>query len=252
MVVVLLSLSGCGADKKTVEALEARVITLEQKVASLQNSGTSTSATGPATTTASATAAAPQGFADVDSTIPTADMINDLTQLKVFEGTANGAFNPTQPVTRGEYVTWLYHGFNAVMPPEKQIRMSPAYKYVQALSNAGFSVGYDNKTFKPDQPLTREEMLAIKQGINGVYTLAADYVEFSDRAQIDKRFYPAINVEYRFNKEGPKGGDINRAFGAIKALKPKEPVLRYEAAATLWQIGYDGTYTAGKALGRDK
>ena len=35
----------------------------------------------------------------------------------------------------------------------------PAYKYVQAFVNAGFAVGYEDKAFKPDQAITREEMI---------------------------------------------------------------------------------------------
>ena len=40
------------------------------------------------------------------------------------------------------------------------------YKYAQALANAGFSVGYVDGTFRPDKPITREEMIAMKVGVD--------------------------------------------------------------------------------------
>jgi hypothetical protein len=195
-------------------------------------------------------------FSDLTKT-PTASLITDLAKLGIF-GDTQGKFFPNRAITRGEYAQWLYKAYNALEPEAKQIRTAPQlapifrdlptthpqYKYIQALANAGYSIGYEDHTFKPDKPLTREEMLGIKVGVDVGKTLEPwrsqmDTVwKFSDGKQVDERFTGYINQDYYVS--GPKGSNIQRAFGSIGALHPKQAVLRYEAAATLWQIGQFG------------
>lgn len=266
LILGLVGLTGCGASqgKTTVDELQAKFDALEKRVTALEGQ---TSSAQPNVTGTPATVAAtsPQAFTDVDASVPAADMINDLAQLKVFNP-ASGEFKPYQPITRGEYIIWLYNAYNAMHPPEKQIRMAPAfkvpftdlkpehpsYKYVQALSNGGFSVGYENKTFKPDQPLTREEMIAIKHGVDGGEMYSDVSIGFADEKLIDPKYHAAIYADRIFVDAKPRGDNILRAFGAIKTFKPKEPVLRNEAAATLWQTDHRGRITADIALGRTK
>ncbi|MCA9788268.1 MAG: S-layer homology domain-containing protein, partial [Cyanobacteria bacterium HKST-UBA05] len=123
------------------------------------------------------------------------------------------------------------------------------YKYVQALSNAGYSVGYEDGTFRPNAALTREEMIGIKVGLDKGKRVQPDrsmmnYVwKFSDGDKVDERFTGYI---YQDNYGGgKKGNNIQRAFGKIGTFKPTQPVLRSEAAATLWQVG---SITAERAL----
>lgn len=213
----------------------------------------------------------PAVFSDVTTDVPTADMINDLAQLKVFEEVGiTGNFEPYKPITRAEYITWLYHAYNAMHPAEKQLRFDPsyvvpysdiqptdpAYKYVQAFGSAGFAVGYDDKTFKPNKTLTREEMIAIKYPVDGG-TNGSKYSSnletlFSDDKLIDHRFHGYVNADEANKDAKPRGNNAQRAFGPIKTFKPKEPVQRFQAAATLWQTDVNNTYHADFALGRKK
>lgn len=209
-------------------------------------------------TTADSAAAesATPSFSDLDET-PTKDMILGLAQLHVFDGVGDH-FYPNKAITRAEYIEWLYKSYNALEPEAKQIRLAPQlaqvfkdtpptypqYKYVQALSNAGFSIGYDDGTFRPDKPLTREEMLAIKIGVDVGKTLPPwrsqmDTVwKFSDGKSVDERYTGFVHQD--FYVSGLHGSNIQRAFGKIGTFRPKQPVLRYEAAATLWQMGQFG------------
>jgi len=259
-VTVMGGVSACNQsnpqDTARIKELEAENLALKQQL-----QPTAAPSTAPATT-AEATPA-PKAFNDVDTDVPTAPTINELAQLKVFEDVGT-EFKPLEPIKRGEYIIWLYKAYNAMHPAEKQIRMAPgykvtftdidakhvAYKYVQAFANAGFSVGYDAKTFKADQPLTREEMIAIKHGVDGGQFYSTTAPHFSDAAQIDKRFLPAVYAD-EIMDDGPHGSNAMRAFGAVKALKPKEPVLRYEAAGTLWQTDHYGKNTADLALKKE-
>ncbi|CAN5547991.1 hypothetical protein BH10CYA1_BH10CYA1_61240 [soil metagenome] len=195
-------------------------------------------------------------FTDLDET-PTKEMILGLAKLHVFDGKTD-KFEPTKAITRGEYAEWLFKAYNALEPEAKQLRLAPQvaqifkdtpstqrqYKYVQALANAGYSIGYDDGTFRPDQPLTREEMLSIKVGLDVGKTLAPwrsqmDNVwKFSDGKAVNERFTGYVHQD--FYVSGPHGSNIQRAFGKIGALRPKQSVLRSEAAATLWQVGQFG------------
>jgi hypothetical protein len=273
MTLTSVSLSGCkNAEQEKLkidyevlkqenERLKSELATLKTQVtASTSQATQNTSATEGAT---SYPAVSPQAFKDVSTDVPTHELINDLALLKVFDGIGT-EFKPFQPITRGEYIIWLYKAYNAQRSPDKQIRLSPAftmpfsdlaeshpaYKYVQAFANAGFSVGYENKTFGPDKPLTREEMIAIKHGVDGGEMYSNIPTEFSDDKLIDKRYHNDVYSEGIFKNDGPKGNNIMRAFGPVKTFKPKEKVLRYEAAATLWQTDHRGRVTTGIALGR--
>ncbi|MEM7593975.1 MAG: S-layer homology domain-containing protein, partial [Cyanobacteria bacterium P01_A01_bin.83] len=114
----------------------------------------------------------------------------------------------------------------------------PAYKYVQAFAHSGHSVGYPDNTFKPDLPITREEMIGIKQPLDaGTPDQPGNNIwNFNDFDQIDPKFVPYIYLDYFIRSRG-EGSNIQRAFGSIKSYKPKEPVLGYEAIGSIWQFG---------------
>ncbi len=181
--------------------------------------------------------------------LPTQEFVSTLNQLGVFEQTGS-EFRPYDPITRGEYLTWMYKANNAIRRDTDHLRPAPtfdpgftdideshpAYKYVQAFANAGYAVGYDDKTFKPDQQITREEMIALKIGLDTgedhkPLKNRKGYLKFSDADQIDER-YTGLIYQDRFRKNGA------RAFGSVKNLKPKQVVKRHEAAATLAVIHY--------------
>lgn len=200
-------------------------------------------------------------FSDLED-IPGADMIEELTNIGVFEPQGpKDTFRPLEPLTRAEYITWLFKAYNQMRPEKERIRLAPeaepffsdtsadhpAYKYIQAMANTGYSIGYGDGIFKPDQPITREEMIAIKVGLDHDaktlpvdrfdYTQVAQKWGFGDAKDIDKQFVAYVHKDSY--DVGERGGNIVRAFGKTSSFKPKEPVLRYQAAATLWQMGWN-------------
>ncbi len=198
-------------------------------------------------------------FTDLDDELSTTPLVRDLATLGLFEKTENNQFNPYDTITRAEYVTWLYKAHNTIAKtPAQKIQLAPAfdpgftdldknhpaYKYIASIANAGYSIGYDDKTFKPDQPITREEMLVIKVGIDKGKTMRPEtsqmaYVwKFSDSKQVDPRYTGYIHADYYVSNP-----NIHRCFGKISTLKPQQPVLRHEAAASLWQFGDSANIT---------
>lgn len=308
---LLLLLTGCTSTaekdredlKRELSEAKSEASILKSELASLKNMAppikstlTKDSATATSSGTSSGTSGdtsngnsngASNGTAESSSTIafsdiadiPNKEMIDDLSKLHVFDDLAAASstntkalFKPLQPVTRGEYVTWLYRAYNAIKTPDKQLHLAPqvaqqfsdtppshpAYKYIQAIANAGYSIGYKDGTFRPDKPLTREEMMGIKVGLDvgkdiPPYRSQMENVwKYSDGKSVDERFTGFIEQDYYVS--GPLGSNSQRAFGKIGTFKPKQAVLRYEAAGTLWQqgqFGNNGDITGADALKRE-
>lgn len=251
-------------------SLEERLSKAESRTSTDANTSPAPSATGTNTTsdgnqintsttdnntaTGETSAPAPNTPAYTDLTdVPQKKMILDLAKYGIFD---NGdKFRPFETINRGQYCTWLFKATNALLPANKQINLAPGtkpfftdlkdtdpcYPYVQALANAGYSVGYEDNTFKSQKPITREEMIGIKVGVDcgkaiEPYRSQMQFIwKFADGKQIDERYTGYIQRD--FYEHGPLGGNIQRAFGKIGAFKPKQAATRAEAAATLWQAG---------------
>ena len=187
-----------------------------------------------------------------------AKYIDDLRQLGVFDGVGQ-AFKPSEPITRGEFVSWMVRAANAIFPQGKGLytRLDETgkssfadvptthqyFKYIQGLNNTGFLMGYDDKDFRPDQALTREEMIAIKTpfDMQGIPIKKKDYAtaeyvkrfwRWDDSAKVSPRYFLVFA-----NEHYSTGKNIERAFGNLRIFKPEEPVTRAEAAACIWQFG---------------
>lgn len=296
---LLILLTGCSSSadkekedlKRELSEVKSEASVLKSELASLKNMAPPPKAPDEKAPVATADSAkistsAPLQLSDL-ADIPSKEMIEDLNKLHVFDdliqatdkpqGTDKSLgdvqFKPLQAITRGEYVTWLYRAFNAIKTPDKQLRFAPqatqqfsdtpashpAYKYVQAIANAGYSIGYKDGTLRPDKPLSREEMLGIKVGLDigkdiPPYRSQMEAVwKYSDGKAVDERFTGYIEQDFYIS--GPLGSNTQRAFGKIGAFKPKQPVLRYEAAGTLWQqgqFGNNGGITAADAVKREQ
>jgi len=219
-------------------------------------------------TAAAAPAASPTvnvAFTDING-IFAQQAIIDEAKLGVFDSTT-GTFDPQASLTRGDFVKWLVKANNAYYQDasESQIRLAeggqptfvdvatthPDYPYVQALANAGFVIGVDDTHFAPDRDITREEMIAIKVGLDlkgdpykntGLADVRQVY-PFADVERINKRYYDAI---YGDDFDGSK--NIPRVFGAMKRFNPQQPVTRAEAALCIDKIGTYSPRTAERAV----
>lgn len=93
--------------------------------------------------------------------------INQLVALGAIQGYPDNTFRPDQMITRAEFAAVLVKAFNVSADSQKvfndtrghwaQIQIASAYK-------AGIISGYDQLTFGPDDPITREQMavMAVK------------------------------------------------------------------------------------------
>jgi hypothetical protein len=218
-------------------------------------------------------------YADLAGVFGT-DKILDLARLGIFENTS-GEFKPNEIITRRIFLRWLFKANNALWNGDDTKQLHPAtsadpsaftdvsasdpdFAYVQGLQNAGIAVGFPDKTARLDQPLTREQMLAVKSLLDkgaapeakpsDIGQLVYELPAWKDKKQIAAAFVPAIeNATFADNKNID---NVGRVFGTIDVLRPQQPVARAQAAVLLWQIGDhqpdssgpDASRTAAQAL----
>lgn len=192
--------------------------------------------------------------------VATADYVRDLTQLGVFTST-----DPTttqSPVTRRAYARWLLSAYNRInsTKPTQQIKLAagdakpafqdvpathPDFASIQGLAEAGLipsSLSGDATTvlFRPDAPLTREQMMLWKVPLDTHQALPAASVdavkqtwEFQDVGKIDPKALRAVLADFQ---NGDRA-NIRRAFGYTTLFQPKKTVNLGEVAIAIWYFG---------------
>ncbi len=162
---------------------------------------------------------------------------------------------------------WLVRGDNAIWFDQPSLQIKPAegppvtfpdvpqgnpnFAYIQGIDNAGFAIGFRDKRFHPNDPLTHEQLLAIKESVDrGGYDslFAPGHIGFAasslpawkDADRVIPDFLPLIaTLKNDDNNAGPGHGldTIGRTFGAIAMLRPQMATTRAQAAASLWRMG---------------
>lgn len=173
--------------------------------------------------------------------------------------------NPNATITRGEFARWLVNANNNFYSniSAKQIRLGvpsdepvftdvppthPNFSEIQGLAEAGLissSLSGDSAavTFRPDAPLTREEMILWKVPLDTRQALPKATVDavqerwgFQDSSKIDSNSLRAILADF----DNGDNANIRRVFGFTTLFQPKKPVTRAQAASALWYFGFQG------------
>ena len=193
--------------------------------------------------------------------------IQDLALLGVFSSDPKTTqeFLPNKIITRREYARWLVNANNTMYSnnPAKQIRLAspgtqPAFRdilpqdadfpLIQGLAEAGLinSILSGDATavlFRPDAPLTREQLLLWKVPLDIRQALPSANLEavkqtwgFQDAGNIEPKALKAILADF----QNAEQSNIRRVFGYTTLFQPKKPVTRAEAGAALWYFGTQG------------
>ncbi|HIK08489.1 MAG TPA: S-layer homology domain-containing protein [Trichormus sp. M33_DOE_039] len=198
-------------------------------------------------------------FTDITDVVGQTE-IRQLAQLGVLE-TTSGQFKPQAPITRGQFVAWLIKTYNELHKKQilipQNIRSAfpdvasshPHFNFIQAAYNAGFLAGFDDGNFRPDEILTREQMIALKTSIDSTVrsSRSSDTLRnfigktkgFTDVEQISERYLPYIAFDL-----GNAASTINfiRVYGTTtRTYAPQKPVTRAEAAILLSHFRKGGT-----------
>ena len=199
-----------------------------------------------------------------------------LNILTPYTGNGNielSKFAPNKIITRGEYARWLITANNRYFQDssDKKIYLAtttnepafqdvkpnnPDFEAIQSLAEAGLipsrlTEDSNNVSFKPDAPLTREDLLAWKVPLDMRQSLPKASIEaikeswgFQDAGNIDST---AIRALYADFQNGDRS-NVRRIFGYTTLFQPKKPVTRAEAAASLWYFGFQGDGVTAKEI----
>lgn len=266
-----------GATVTPATPSQTGVITTKFDIQYIRNAGEATSQqpgkpTATPTTAAIATPGTPQNFIDIDK-LPQElrQHIDDLATLGVLSLDASNAksndttgnkFEPNKTISRREFTRWLVAANNRIYAnrPGQQIRLAsdttqpafqdvgksnPDFPSIQALAEAGLipsplSGDATAVLFRPDAPLTRENLILWKIPLDtrqALPTASVDAVKqtwgFQDAAKIEPRALRAVAADFQNGEQG----NIRRVFGYTTLFQPKKSVTRAEAAATIWLFG---------------
>ncbi|MGB3534738.1 MAG: S-layer homology domain-containing protein [Microcoleaceae cyanobacterium] len=196
--------------------------------------------------------------------------VTDIAQLNIFQSSDdnssnNSLNNPNQTITRAEYASALVRANNTLYAdrPAKQIRLGvstdnpafndvpashPNFPAIQGLAKAGLipsSLSGESTAvnFRPDAPLTREDLVLWKVPLDTRQALPKATVDavqerwgFQDASKINTKALQAVLADF----DNGDNANIRRVFGFTTLFQPKQSVTRAEAAAALWYFGFQG------------
>ncbi len=228
----------------------------------------------PVTPSPSPTTATPSpqaglgGYTDLDSAPEQLrPYIDDLLKLELLQRSCNPApcttFQPNQAILRREYARWLVDANNRFYSdvPTKQIRLAvetaepvftdvpktdPDFAAIQGLAEAGLipsqlsNQDKTAKTFQPDAPLTRADLMLWKVPLdirttppNKTIAQVSQRINFQDIQTIPPDVLNAVFAD----AQNGDNANFQRAFGYTTIFQPKRKVTRAEASAVLWHFG---------------
>ncbi|OPZ74241.1 MAG: Endoglucanase precursor [Firmicutes bacterium ADurb.Bin456] len=102
-----------------------------------------------------------QLFSDVPATHWAAGTIKELSETGCISGYPNGTFKPENKITRAEFAVVLAKAYKMEIAAGKvfgDTAVHWARDYISSAHAAGVISGYDDNSFGPDDPITREQM----------------------------------------------------------------------------------------------
>lgn len=170
-------------------------------------------------------------FTDID-THWAKKWIEDAVKLGFVSGYEDGTFKPDRTITRAEFSKLM----NSALHTDKKATLSFTdvgnkewfYKEIQKSVASGFFSGYENNTFRPNNPIKREEVakvvssaITIGEAEGEGATLLTDYVSIQEWAK------SSVNAVYN------KGYILGYPEGVYR---PEKALTRAEAVKIIYEI----------------
>ena len=173
-------------------------------------------------------------FPDVPNGYWAAPFIAALSQRGLIAGVNDGMFKPDEPVNRAQYAALLSGVLRPAQQGEIPFNDVPANFWGnQAIDEAvksDFLKGYPDKTFKPEQPISKMQvLLSLADGFD--LPKPADPTPalqaLDNRSQIPDWAKPAVAAAAQSN--------VIVSYPDVKQFQPNQPATRAEVAAMLYQ-----------------
>ena len=120
-------------------------------------------------------------FNDISNDYWGKDEVNYLASKGILNGYEDGTFRPENPITRAEVATILVRAntdikkeIKAVFPDVKEEYW--AKKYIDKANELRYMIGYEDGTFRPENPITRAETVVT---LNRIYRNPCDFKEIN-------------------------------------------------------------------------
>lgn len=155
-------------------------------------------------------------FPDVEKERWSADEIEKMTAEKIIMGYPDGTFMPSGNLTRAEFAALIYR-FAEIKEESGEKELSDlvathwAYDEIKALCDKGLMSGYEDGSFRPDNHITRAEVMTVINKILGrnpsdSYVKTLDINPYSDLHK-EKWYYSVvleatIDHNYTLDKKG--------------------------------------------------
>lgn len=153
------------------------------------------------------------------------DAINKLAKLEIIKGSGNNLFEPNRSVTRAEFITivnkYFYLDGTVRYLPYKDVVVGSWYENDLKIAYANKYIS-KSETFRPNDPITREEACTILMKLIGCIDYNLDKINnYDDYRMMSEWAKPYIEgaIELGFI-EGDNKGNIN----------PKDSLTRAEAS----------------------
>ncbi|MGY6530839.1 MAG: S-layer homology domain-containing protein [Cyanobacterium sp.] len=196
--------------------------------------------------------------------VTASEPLQQLVQLGVVDE-GKDSVDGKEIITRRQYARWLVKTNNIVFGNNegKQIRLAggnseavfrdvsntdPDFPYIQGLANAGLipsSLTNDPSAiaFNPDEPLTREHLIAWKVPFDfrqSFPTTTLDNIRetwgFQDANQMSPELWQKLYIDW----QNGDNANVRRVFGFTTLFQPQKTVTIDEVAIILNRFGYQG------------
>ena len=157
--------------------------------------------------------------------------INTVANEKIITGYPDGRFLPNKAVTRAEFATMINKALgnsdSATLSFKDVSHGAWYYNDVSKALAAAYTAGYDDNTFRPNNPITRQEAAVMISRIIPVYGSGGNLKSYSDYRTISDWAYSALE---KVNGKGYIG-----AYTDGK-IHPSDPLTRAQTAKIICDI----------------
>lgn len=158
-----------------------------------------------------------------------------LVDRGYLKGYPDGTFRPDQSMTRAEFAAMIVSTLNPTIKPEYQDRNFTdisthwAKESILQVARAGYLAGYPDGTFRPDERVSKYQMLvslANGAGLSGYSTSVLSY--FTDGQDVPDWAKPSV--------AHATGNGLACNYPGINTLQPLRNVSRAETTTALYQL----------------
>ena len=154
-----------------------------------------------------------------------------LSTLRFIEGYPDGLYHPGNPLSRGEFATWLARIKNLPLPtltedvffdvPKERWRAP----YIRAVVDAGYMKSYSKNTFGIDDPISRREAAQVVVDTEGVAVVEKIKPIFIDVPRAERGAFPIYVAKEQ--------GLVRGVSSDFQVYEPDRAMTRAETAVLL-------------------